>query len=321
MRSRHSPHKPPAQLSPKKRGTPMRSSATSLSSSTYGLHTPAGSGSPAAKLTTPPRSAAAAAAASGMQATGTPSAAAVAEAAAPLAAAVGSVTPKATVAAAAGSALHGSAGRGRNASRPAVVPARLEVGFEREIADDAQSDLDSPSRLDSPSKAAKSAAALAAAVQPPKKAVGLTPSPTKPYKKDNLSLRSSMRMPATAAAAAEAGAGSASPKADTAGLAAEASWGTVSSVGTTPGQLRASTGGIRSTPGSAAAAAAKSSGSSPVKRPGRATPTGGGSSSRVEDYSGYHASGYPAAAGGRVASPTKLGRAGKISLRRPASHY
>jgi hypothetical protein len=116
-----------------------------------------------------------------------------------------------------------------------------------------------------------------------------------------------------------------------AGITAEASWGTVSR-SSTPGQqhqLRGSrnSAGQQYSAGKAGVAA----GGSPAKRAAQGTPPGAGSSSSrmAEDYSGYHASGYGAGVaagsvgsrGGGGGSPTKTGRAGKLSLRKPASHY
>jgi hypothetical protein len=315
MRMRHSPLKAPLQLSPKKRPSPMRSSGigSCSSSSTY---TPgplaAGAG------VTPIRSSTAAASTpqSSAAAQHTPGSRSAADAA------VAGATPS-------------------SASKP-KAPAPLQI-YEREIGcDDNVSDVESPSRLDSPSKAAKSAAAAAAAAAPAAKKQGNSSSPTKAYSKSqSLSLRGSRSAAASASASPRAAEGlraagfaasfeqqgrSGSPAA---GITAEASWGTVSR-SSTPGQLHQLRGSRSSGGQYSAGKAGVTAGGSPAKRAAQGTPPGAGNSSRMaEDYSGYHASGYGAGVaagsggsrGGGGGSPTKTGRAGKLSLRKPASHY
>ncbi|WIA20127.1 hypothetical protein OEZ85_005977 [Tetradesmus obliquus] len=330
MRMRHSPIKPPLQLSPKKRPSPMRSSGIgSCSSSSTHTSGPLAAGAGAGA--TPIRSSAAAGAAF------TTPAAATAAKHTP-----GSRGADSTPTAAA-AATPSSTGKPK-------APAPLQI-YEREIGcDDNASDIDSPSRLDSPSKAAKSAAAAAAAPAVKKQLPGSS-SPTKAYSKSqSLSLRGSRSTAASAGASPQAAdaaraAGPAgywagyeqqgSSGSPSAGITAEASWGTASRA-STPGQqqLRSSrsSAGPQHSAGKAglAAAAGGAGGGSPAKRGVHSA----GSGRPVEDYSGYHASGYGAgvaAAGGGATgsrggaggggSPTKLNRAGKLSLRKPASHY
>jgi hypothetical protein len=326
MRMRHSPHKAPLQLSPKKRPSPMRSSGIgSCSSSTY---TPLAAGAGA----TPIRSSTAATAAS------TPQSAAAAAA---------QHTPSSRGAAASCTPDAAAARTTPSSVSKAKAPAPLQI-YEREIGcDENVSDIESPSRLDSPSKAAKSAAAAAAAAAPASKKQGVSSSPTKAYSKSqSLSLRGSRSAAVSASASPRAAEGpraagftagfeqqgrSGSPAA---GITAEASWGTVSR-SSTPGQqhqLRGSrsSAGQQYSAGKAGVAAGMPGGGSPAKRAAQGTPPGAGSGSRMaEDYSGYHASGYGAGVaaagvasrGGEGGSPTKSNRAGKLSLRKPASHY
>jgi hypothetical protein len=169
-------------------------------------------------------------------------------------------------------------------------------------------------------------------------------SPTKAYSKSqSLSLRGSRNAAASAGASPQAADGqraaghagfwagyeqqqgrSGSPAA---GVTAEASWGTVSR-SSTPGQQQQQLRGSRSSAGQqySAGKAGLAGGGSPAKR------VVGQGSRAAEDYSGYHASGYGAGAAGSGGgasrggaggggSPTKVGRAGKLSLRKPASHY
>ncbi|KAF6255426.1 hypothetical protein COO60DRAFT_1702828 [Scenedesmus sp. NREL 46B-D3] len=332
MRIRNSPHKLPMQSTSMKRPSPMRTSGIGASSSSSSTYSPAALAAGTGAGATPIRSSAAAAAAAAAQHTPARQGA------------VGS-TPDASAA--------GAARTPSSASKP-KAPAPLQI-YERDFdgCNDNASDIESPSRLDSPSKAAKSAAAAAAAPAA-KKQGGASLSPTKAHSRSqSLSLRGQRSAaagggssPRAADGLRAAGQGVFAPsfeqqgRSGSPGLAAEASWGAVSR-SLTPVRQEQLLLGSRSSAGQqwSAGKAGVAGAGSPARRSAQGTPPAAASGSRLtDDYSGYHASGYGAGVaaaggarsrggagggggGGGGGSPTRLGRAGKLSLRKPASHY